>query len=260
MNILDKIIAHKKQEVEERKKQFPIKKIEKEAAFSRTCFSLKKNIKAEGKTGIIAEFKRKSPSKGIINDRVQPSEVALGYARNGASGLSVLTDSHFFGGSNADLVAIRKVVQLPILRKEFIIEAYQVIEAKAMGADVVLLISECLSKEKVAELAKLAVSLGLEVLLEMHSDKQLNKIVPDITLVGINNRDLTTFKVDIDRSIQLSQKLPPEMVKIAESGINDPAVINKMKNAGFNGFLMGECFMKEADPGAAFRNFAEKLR
>ncbi len=259
MNILEKIVAHKKLEVAKRKKRVSLKELERRSFFSRNCISLKESIKDRNKTGIIAEFKRRSPSKGIINDKVLPAEVAGGYAENGASGVSVLTDSLFFGGSNADLEEIRKIVQIPVLRKEFIIDAYQIIEAKAIGADVVLLISECLSKKEIKELAQRAASLGMEILLEMHSEEQLDKIVPPITLVGINNRDLATFKVNIDRSITLSRKLPDEMIKIAESGINDPAVIHKMKKAGFDGFLMGECFMKEANPAAAFRNFARKV-
>lgn len=259
-NILEIIVAHKKEEVAERKKQVAVNILEKSDSFSRACISLKESLKDPEKTGIIAEFKRKSPSKGLINGTADAASVTQKYARYGASGLSVLTDSHFFGGSNADLKKIRSVNNLPILRKEFIIEEYQILEAKSIGADVVLLIAECLSKTEMAQLARMAKSLGMEILLEMHSEQQLYKITPDVTFIGINNRDLATFEVDIDRSIQLAKKLPKEMVKIAESGINDPAVIMKMKQSGFEGFLMGEYFMKEEDPGEAFRQFVKRAK
>lgn len=257
-NILETIVNYKRQEVSVRKQKIPVKELESSAGFSRLCFSLTESLRDKNKTGIITEFKRCSPSKGIINEHAEVEDVTKKYTDYGASGLSVLTDEKFFKGKNEDVKAAR-VNQIPILRKEFIIDEYQVIEAKSIGADVILLIAECLEKTAVGKLAKLAKELGMEILLEMHSESQLDKIFPDIDLVGINNRDLKTFNVDIDRSIQLSEKLPKGMIKIAESGIDNPKTILKMKTAGFDGFLMGEYFMKHDDPGEIFREFVEKL-
>src|SRR5699024_5523586 len=190
------------------KAQVPTKNLETAETFSRRCFSLKESIRNSEKTGIIAEFKRKSPSKDIINGRAKVEEVTEGYTENGASGLSVLTDNYFFAGSSEDLKIARTVNAIPILRKDFVIDEYQIIEAKAMGADVILLIAECLSKEEIARFTRFAKELGLEVLLEMHSDKQLEKISIENDIIGINNRDLTNFTVDIGRSIALSNQLP----------------------------------------------------
>lgn len=257
-NILDTIVSHKKQEVSKRKREIAVRKLESAPEFFRTCLSLAASLKDETRTGIIAEFKRASPSKGIINGQAEPEEVTAKYTRYGAAGLSVLTDEHFFGGKDEDLKKARFNL-IPVLRKDFMVDEYQIIEAKSIGADVILLISECLEKKEVRQLAALARALGMEVLLEMHGASQLDKISPDVTLVGINNRDLKTFKVDIDRSIALSEQLPKDMVKIAESGIDKPEVISKMKQAGFDGFLMGEYFMKQQDPGEAFNSFVRML-
>lgn len=259
-DILETIVAHKKKEVAERKSKVSLKELKKQVSYTDKCFSLTAFLKDEKRTGIITEFKRCSPSKGMINESADVVEVTQKYSQYGASGLSVLTDSHFFKGSDEDLKKARSHNQIPILRKDFIIDAYQVIEAKSLGADVILLIAECLKKEEVASLAKLAREEGLEVLLEMHSESQLDKLSPDVTLAGINNRDLRTFKVDINRSIRLAEKLPAGMLKIAESGINDPSTLRQMKAAGFDGFLMGEHFMKQADPGEAFCKFVEQIK
>ena len=260
MNILETIVAWKKKELAQTKANVPVAELEKAPGYARNCQSLKASLERAESSGIIAEFKRRSPSKGNINATATVERVIPAYALHGATGLSVLTDHHFFGGGNADLQVARSVSDLPILRKEFIIDPYQVVEAKAIGADVVLLIAECLNQKEVAALAKQATSLGLEVLLEMHSQEQLHKLCPEVTMVGINNRDLTTFSVDIDRSIALARKLPDAMPKIAESGINDPAVIHQMKQAGFDGFLIGEHFMKQKDPGVAFQQFIAQVR
>lgn len=259
-NILDRIVAHKRQEVEKRKNLVPVKELEQSPYFTRDGYSLIKNLQNQKKSGVIAEFKRKSPSKDIINQDAKVEEVTAAYTQYGASGLSVLTDEHFFGGSNTDLQTARKTNEIPILRKDFIIDEYQILEAKAIGADVILLIAECLSVEEVDTFTQFAKNLGLEVLLEMHSAQQLDKISAHSEIIGINNRDLTTFKVDIDRSIQLANKLPKNLVKIAESGINDPQTVVKMRKAGFQGFLMGEHFMKQAHPGEAFRKFVAATR
>ena len=258
MNILEKIVAFKRKEVEERKDKVTVKQLEGMDGFSREVLSLRKFLTDPSRTGIIAEFKRRSPSKGVINDRVSVEEVTKGYTAAGASCLSVLTDEEFFGGTSGDLVAAR-VNDLPILRKDFMIDEYQIVEARAIGADVILLIAACLSPAAVRRLARFAASLGLEVLLEIHGDDELGHICEETPLVGVNNRDLKTFTVDVERSIRLSQRIPAGKLLVAESGINDTATILHMKKAGFQGFLVGERFMKEEDPGAAFAAFVREL-
>jgi indole-3-glycerol phosphate synthase len=226
--------------------------------FMRSTFSLKDFLLDETKTGIIAEFKRQSPSKGIINGTADVLEVTKAYTLNGASCLSVLTDEHFFGGSEQDLRKAR-VNDIPILRKDFIIDEYQIVEARSMGADVILLIAACLTPERVKELATFAKSIQLEVLLEIHSEEELQHICDETELVGVNNRDLKTFTVDINRSIELSKKIPDNKIKIAESGINDIETIRIFRQAGFKGFLIGENFMKQPDPTIAFAIFVKQL-
>jgi indole-3-glycerol phosphate synthase len=259
MNILDKIIEYKRGEVERQRSAVPVAALEKSAFFSRESLSLRKFLLDPERTGIIAEFKRQSPSKGVINDKVDVKDVTRGYTEQGASCLSVLTDQHFFGGSAADLQAAR-FNAIPILRKDFMIDEYQILEAKAMGADVILLIAACLTPAEVKRLAVFARSLGLEVLLEIHSEEELEHICAETELVGVNNRDLKTFTVDIERSIRLSQQIPTDKITIAESGINNVDTILHMKTAGFKGFLIGENFMKEKDPAAAFGDFVRTLR
>jgi len=258
MNILDKIIEHKRGEVRLRKSAVPVAALEKSHFFSRPTLSLKQFLLDETRTGIITEFKRKSPSKGVINGQADVVTVTTAYANNGASCLSVLTDENFFGGSTEDLLKAR-INEIPILRKDFIIDEYQVTEAKAMGADVILLIAACLSIQRVQQLAGFAKSLGLNVLLELHAEEELEHICDETGLVGINNRNLKTFEVDIERSLKMAQKIPAAKVKIAESGIASAATIQLFRENGFQGFLMGENFMKEADPGKAFAKFVQEL-
>ncbi|MCW3091178.1 MAG: Indole-3-glycerol phosphate synthase [Ferruginibacter sp.] len=258
MNILDKIIAHKKTEVAIAKEKVSIEELIQNELFSRPVFSLKQFLLDETKTGIIAEFKRQSPSKGIINNTADVEEVTSGYTLYGASCLSVLTDEHFFGGSSNDLRKAR-VNNIPILRKDFMIDEYQVAEARAMGADVILLIAACLTPERVKELATFARSLQLEVLLEIHNEEELKHICDETEMVGVNNRDLKTFAVDINRSIELGKKIPVGKIKIAESGINDVETICTFRRAGFRGFLIGENFMKQPNPTIAFAAFVEQL-
>lgn len=238
----------------------PSKKLEQYPFFSRKTASLCQYLLDRERTGIIAEFKRKSPSKGIFNATARPEIVTKAYADGGASGLSVLTDEKYFAGSNEDLQKARAVNEIPVLRKDFIIDEYQVLEAKAIGADAILLIAECLTAARVRQLAALARSLALETLLEVHSGEQLEKIGPDILLLGVNNRDLATFKVSVQRSLDLAGKIPGHLVKVAESGISRPETIIELRQAGFQGFLVGENFMKEKDPGLAFREFAGRLK
>ena len=258
MNILDKIIAHKKIEVAERKAVTSIAELEKSPAFSRRVLSLKQFLLDDRKTGIIAEFKRKSPSKGIINGDADVVAVTTAYAQHGASGLSVLTDTTFFGGSTEDLIKAR-VNNIPILRKEFIIDEYQIVEAKAMGADVILLIAACLTPADVKRLAAFAQSLQLEVLLELHDEEELQHVCEETVLVGINNRNLKTFLVDIERSLAMAQRIPAGKVKIAESGISSAENIRLFRDHGFRGFLIGENFMKEPNPGLAFEQFVKAI-
>jgi len=259
MNILDKIIEHKKMEVAAAKAAVTLRQLQQSGNFNRPVFSLKKFLLDETKTGIIAEFKRQSPSKGMINDKVTVEEVTAAYTRHGASALSVLTDQQFFGGSTEDVLRAR-VHNIPILRKDFIIDAYQIAEARAMGADVILLIAACLTPQQVKELAAYANSLQLEVLLELHAEEELAHVCDETAIVGINNRDLKTFSVDINRSIALSKRIPADKIKIAESGINNIETIRIFKNEGYHGFLIGENFMKQPDPAVAFAEFVKQLK
>lgn len=259
-NILTEIVAHKLIEVAERKKLRSNAELEQAPWFKRTPLSLSSFLKDPEKTGIIAEFKRRSPSKGLINGKVTVKEVTTAYTRYGASGLSVLTDEKYFGGTADDLQQARSHNNIPILRKDFVVDEYQILEAKAIGADVILLIAECLTAAEVAGLAKFAAGLGLEVLLEVHSESQLKKVTDHVHLVGVNNRDLTTFNVDFNRSCELAPKIPAGKCKVAESGINDPAAIATLRQAGFQGFLIGEYFMKQEDPGRAFETFVNSIR
>ena len=258
-NILNTIIEHKLVEVAARKKEMSIAELEAMPLFSAKTSSLKASIQEEGKTGIIAEFKRQSPSKGIINAIAGVEEVTKAYQQFGASGISVLTDQTFFGGSLTDLsIAVTRTI--PVLRKEFIVDEFQLIEAKAYGASVILLIAACLTEEKTKQLAVMAKSLGLEVLLELHDATELGHICEEIDLVGINNRSLKSFEVNIEHSLQLKDQLPKEKLSIAESGIYDIETFRLLKKEGFDGFLMGEYFMKQADPAAAFEAFTQLIK
>ncbi|MEM1323258.1 MAG: indole-3-glycerol phosphate synthase TrpC [Bacteroidota bacterium] len=259
MNILDKIIAHKKEEVAERKALYPVPLLEKSIYFETPVVSLSKYLLREDKSGIIAEFKRRSPSKGEINSYATVERTSIGYMQAGASALSVLTDKHFFGGKNEDLTVARKFNFCPILRKDFVMDEYQLIEARSIGADAVLLIAECLEKAQLRALAQMAQSLGMEVLMEVHSLGQLEKLCPEVNIVGVNNRDLTTFEVSIRTSLELGNAIPADFVKISESGISNADAIIELKQAGFQGFLIGEHFMKTADPAAACANFIAEI-
>ncbi len=259
MTILDTIISAKRKEVAARKQEVSIRDLEGSVFFHRPSLSMKQFILDPERTGIIAEFKRRSPSKGIINDISAVEDVTRDYAEAGASGLSVLTDSGFFGGSTTDLHKAR-ANKIPILRKDFIIDEYQVLEAKAMGADVILLIAACLTPAEVKKLAAFAKGAGLEILLELHDDNELEHINQYTEIVGINNRNLKTFEVDMEKSIRMAERIGSERVRVAESGISIPEDIVGLRNRGFDGFLIGERFMKEKDPGLAFRSFVASLK
>lgn len=259
MTILDKIIENKRVEIEELKTQISIEHLIQESGFRHTTISLRNSL-ASSNTGIIAEFKRKSPSKGYINESAQVSDIIPGYADFGASGISILQDNTFFAGGSTDLIAARPLVNVPLLYKEFIIDEYQIIMAKAYGADAILLIAAVLTVEQCATLAQKAHQLGLETLLELHDPSEINHINNDIDMVGINNRNLKTFEVDIEASIRLCHSIPNEFLKISESGISQPETVVKLRNEGFQGFLMGENFMKTENPPLALKKFIEDIK
>lgn len=259
INILEQIISYKKEEIEKNKRDKPVSFLEKQPASTREIFSMKKMLLDPEKTGIIAEFKKRSPSKGIINGWSSPEDVTEAYARYGASVISVLTDGPSFGGSAADLQSAR-FNKLPILRKDFILDPYQIVESRAMGADAILLIAACLSVAETRSLAATAHQCGMEVLLEIHQEQELDHLCDDVDVVGINNRDLKTFAVDVERSIRLAERLPINKLRIAESGIRDVETILVLKAAGFHGFLIGEQFMSAADPAIAFATFVDQFK
>ena len=267
MNVLEQIIEAKKRQVAMEQSQTPVSFWEQQEVFHRNTFSLVESLRDPQKTGIIAEFKRKSPSKGMINESIPVARVTAGYAAGGASGLSVLTDTVFFGGSIQDLKDAR-FNELPILRKDFIIDEYQVIQSKAIGADVILLIAACLSPARVKQLAKLATALQLEVLLEVHNEKEVEHLTEDIRIVGVNNRDLKSFTVNVQRSMELQPVIKKkcrqlgiaDVVLISESGISDVKTIEALRSAGYEGFLVGEHFMKQKDPAIAFEAFVKEMK
>jgi indole-3-glycerol phosphate synthase len=267
MTILDKITAQKAIEVAAAKAQISIQELEKSDFFSRKTLSLKQILmqippSGGGGAGIIAEHKRKSPSKGMINDKLSVEEITQGYAQEGAAGLSVLTDFEFFGGTKDDLLKARVAnPNTPILRKDFMIDPYQIYEAKAWGADVVLLIAACLSPKQIEDLSKKAHDLGLEVLLEIHDEDELNSSpLENIDIIGVNNRNLKNFaENNVNASLALADKIPANIVKISESCISQPETINLLKSVGYKGFLIGEIFMKDTNPGTKLAEFIAKI-
>ncbi len=259
MNILDKIIADKHKEVTLKKQLIPIRQLENSVLFDRKNNSLA-NALRNSDTGIIAEHKRRSPSKAVINQKVSVQDVALGYQTAEVCGISILTDSKYFGGSLDDLLLARAVVQLPILRKEFIIDEYQILEAKAHGADVILLIAAVLTRVEIKTLSEFAKNLSLDVLLEVHNQTELEKsIMPSLDMLGVNNRNLKTFEVSTEISKSLSTLIPNEFVKVSESGISTIDAIRDLKQYGYQGFLIGENFMKTENPGASAIEFIKNL-
>lgn len=261
MDILEKIVQTKKEEIKGLKKIYSLEKFQETPFFNRECISLKEALLIKENSGIIAEFKLKSPSKGIINQSAHIEEVTKGYAEAGATGLSVLTDFEYFGGNMVNLVKARETnPEMPILRKDFIIDPFQLYEAKAFGADVILLIAACLEKKQLNELAETAKTLGLDVLVEIHHEGEIEKISSFTDIVGVNNRNLKTFYVDINTSIHLSKLIPDHFVKISESGLSETKSIVHLKEYGFKGFLMGESFMKTDNPAQACKNFIQNLQ
>lgn len=261
MNILDKIVAHKQHEVAESKSLVPVKRLEQSIYFENRGVSMKQYVSDPEKTGIIAEFKRKSPSKGLINGTAEVEQTSIGYMQAGASALSILTDQSFFGGKNEDLTLARRFNFCPILRKDFVIDEYQIIEAKSIGADCILLIAAVLEPKRLEQLAGFAKQLGLEVLMEVHDKEELERSLNEhLDLVGVNNRNLKTFEVSLDTSLSLVEIIPSQFLKISESGISDPGTLVQLKAAGFDGFLIGENFMKHSRPHQAAYNFMNEFR
>ncbi|MFS4457243.1 indole-3-glycerol phosphate synthase TrpC [Maribacter sp. 2304DJ31-5] len=259
MNILDKIIRDKRREVDLKKSILPISQLETSVLFERQTISLA-NALRNSHTGIIAEHKRRSPSKSTINQDTNVAQVAKGYEKAGVCGMSVLTDIKYFGGCLEDLLLARASVNMPLLRKEFIIDEYQVVEAKAHGADVILLIAAVLTQNEIKLLSQLAKSLDLDVLLEVHNKEELQKsIMPSLDMLGVNNRNLKTFKVSLETSKSLSRLIPNDFVKVSESGISSIEAIKDLKEFGYRGFLIGENFMKTENPGKSATEFIQKL-
>lgn len=260
MSILDKIVSRKKEEVALAKQRVSIKELEAAPNFNRTPLIFKDFLLDKERTGIISEFKRRSPSKGLINGTADVATVTQDYTAAGASALSVLTDTDFFGGKADDLIVARAVNRIPILRKDFIIDEYQILEAKAWGADLILLIASILTPQEIAAYGKFAQNLGLSVLLEVHDLEELERsICPNLDAIGVNNRNLGDFTVNIQTSFDLVNKIPNEFLKISESAIDNPEVIKELKAVGYNGFLIGENFMKTENPGQAIKEFVKRL-
>jgi indole-3-glycerol phosphate synthase len=260
MTILDNIVENKKKELMLLKEITSVSDLENSLLFNRKVISLSESLSDKNRTGIVAEFKRKSPSKGILNSTSEVGDVTSGYFMAGASGVSILTDTQYFGGSNADIVQIREKSIFPVLRKDFIIDEYQILESKSIGADVILLIAAILEEKEVLRFSALARSLGMEVLLEVHDYAELAKVNPYINIIGVNNRNLKTFEVDINVSERLAKKIPDGFLKISESGITSCRTIKKLSADGYNGFLIGGNFMKNADPVKEFSEFVKDLK
>lgn len=259
MTILDRIIADKKKEVEIKKTIIPISQLEQSVLFNRPKNSLKDSL-CNSQSGVIAEHKRRSPSKAVINQSLNVQDVAKGYDEAGVCGMSVLTDTRYFGGNLDDLLLARASSKFPLLRKDFIIDTYQIVEAKAYGADVILLIAAVLTQQQIKDLSLLAKELNLEVLLEVHNKAELYKaLMPSLDMIGVNNRDLKTFRVDLKHSQDLSDIIPDDFVKVSESGISSVEAIHTLQRYGYQGFLIGENFMKSQNPGQSAKDFIKLL-
>ena len=260
LGVLGKIVSRKLEEVAEAKQKVSVAELEANPNFDRKPLVFKDFLLDKGRTGIISEFKRRSPSKGLINGTADVAQVTQAYNLAGASAISVLTDTDFFGGKADDLLKARAVNQIPILRKDFMIDEYQILEAKAWGADIILLIASILTPKQIVDFGKLAQSLGLSVLLEVHDLAELERsICPHLDAIGVNNRNLGDFTVNIQTSFDLVNKIPNDFLKISESAIDNPQVIKELKAVGYNGFLIGENFMKTDDPGQAIKEFVAQL-
>ena len=259
MKTLNDIAEQKVIEVKERQALYPKQLLERSIYFKAQPVSLSKYLLRSDKSGIIAEIKKQSPSSGVINKYANVEKISIGYMQAGASALSVLTDKLFFGGSSEDLSIARKFNFCPILRKDFIIDEYQIFESKSIGADAILLIAAILTKEQISQFTDLAQSLGMEVLLELHGPEEIEKIYDKVNVVGVNNRNLNTMKIDLNQSIIMSDLLPKDILKISESGIESIDAILKLKTYGYKGFLIGSQFMKHPQPDLACKEFIQQL-
>ena len=260
-DILQEIVAHKRIEVEQRKQAVAPQELHRqvEAILDFSVPSMSRALR-ESASGIIAEFKRKSPSKGWIKEEGKAEEIPLSYQQHGAAALSILTDEHYFGGCDEFIrIARHQGVNIPILYKNFVIDEYQLFQARLCGASAVLLIAACLTKAESLALQQTAHELGMEVLLEMHSQEELDYAEQAPDLCGINNRHLGSFVTDVETSFRLAEYLPKEAVKVSESGLSDPLTVKQLRSAGFRGFLMGEHFMKDENPGEALEAFIQQL-
>ncbi len=260
MSILEKIVKAKRADVEKLKISKPITSLEKSKFFEVKTISLENSLTDKDGYGVIAEFKRQSPSRGIINPAALVEDVCKAYFNSGASAVSVLTNNEFFGGSSEDLISARKICFGPILRKEFIIDEYQVIESKSLGADAILLIVDILTVSELRKLSELAASLNMDVLFEIHDNSGITKLPGEAKLIGINSRNLGNFRIDMDILKKTITKLPESGIKIAESGIHSAEILTELRRLGFNGFLVGELFMRETDPGKACYEFISKIK
>lgn len=258
MSILHDIVTHKRQELSNRKACLPTEYWITSPLYARNTVSLSERLRSKSAGGIIAEFKRRSPSRPSINAHSTVDSVARGYEQAGVAGMSVLTDSHFFGGSLEDLLQARASCGLPLLRKDFVIDSYQIHEARAFGADVILLIAAILEPGEAGELAALVRELDMECLLEVHTLEELVAFrdVP-VDMIGVNNRDLKTFEVSLETSLRLFDYIPESVVAVSESGLGDSESLHRLQRKGFRGFLMGEHFMKGESPGNEAAGFIE---
>ncbi len=259
MNKLEEIVIEKKKQVAREKQLYPIQLLEQSIYYNSPCVSLRRYLLREDKNGIIAEIKKASPALGLINTYVDVEKLSIGYMQSGASALSVLTDKKFFSGENKDLITARKFNYCPILRKDFIVDEYQIIEAKSIGADAILLIAAVLSKEEIKTLTALARCLKMEVILEIHNEQELEKLSHEIDIIGVNNRNLETMKIDVTTSFNMLNKIPNEFLKISESGIDSPGIVHELKSIGYQGFLIGSYFMKHPNPEITCADFINEL-
>ena len=259
-DILSDIVAHKRVEVAAQKATCPLDTIFSEIERNTYKTLSLHDALAKDDFGIIAEFKRKSPSKGWIHRDADVREVTTSYRQNGAAALSVLTDEAFFGGSLADLDAVVAESNIPVLRKDFIVDEYQIYEAKLHRANAILLIASAITKAECLQFTEIARQLNLDVLLELHDEREIEYITPQHNLIGVNNRNLGSFVTTVDKSFEMAELLPKNAVLVSESGISDPQTVRQLRQAGYRGSLIGENFMKNGNPGESLAKFIQSLQ
>jgi indole-3-glycerol phosphate synthase len=260
-SILQEIASYKREEIKIQQREWPISVLERKSAFSNATFSLKNKLLKQRSPQVIAEFKRRSPSKGFFKREYDLKKILSNYQDSGAVAISILTDTNFFSGSLDDLTLARRSVALPLLRKDFVVDDYQIYQAKAFGADMILLIAAILSKEEIIKFSKIAKSLALEVLLEIHSRQELEQsLTSEVDFVGVNSRNLNDFSLDLELFYKLGELIPKDFIKIAESGIDSPQLIKTLSGAGYSAFLIGEHFMRQEDSGEACKKFIASIK